>query len=105
MRAEIEGRTLDFAVVLPRELVRQGNEVWVMGADDALEIREVEILYRGRHQVVIASGVEPGEQVVVTNLAVPVEGTPLRVRDDASGQTAGGTGSDRPGAEGPGKRP
>ncbi len=81
VRAEITGKPVDSTVVLPQELVRQNNEVWVMGDDNLLQIRKVRILYRGRNEILIASGIEPGDKVIVTELTIPVEGMPLRTED------------------------
>jgi len=55
-----------------------------MGADAALEIRKVDIVFRGHDQVLVADGVRAGEHLVVTDLAAPVAGMPLRRKDDDS---------------------
>ena len=81
VRAEITGKLVDSIVVLPQELVRQNDEVWVMGGDNALQIRKVDVIYRGRTEILISSGIEPGEKVVATELTIPVEGMPLRTED------------------------
>ena len=59
-----------------------------MGVDDTLEIRKVDIVFRGHDQVLVADGVKAGERLVVTDLAAPVAGMPLRRRanDTASAQ-------------------
>lgn len=79
VRAEIEGSAVPDVVVLPREYLREGHIVWVMNKKDALEIRKLEILFRGRETVYVSQGLSDGERVVSSDLSAPVEGMPLRV--------------------------
>jgi multidrug efflux pump subunit AcrA (membrane-fusion protein) len=79
VRVEIEGIDLAGGIPLRRELLRDGDQVWVLQEDGSLDIRPVDILFRGRTQVYIQSGLESGEQVVVTDIAAPVAGMPLRL--------------------------
>jgi RND family efflux transporter MFP subunit len=78
VRVAILGRTLRNAVALPRRSVRDGSVVWVMAEDDRLEIRPVEIAYRGRDDFILRSGVAAGERIVVSDLTAPVAGMALR---------------------------
>jgi RND family efflux transporter MFP subunit len=75
---EIAGRPLDQVASIARAHLRDGDRLWIMGADATLEIRQVDIVFRGHDQVLVADGVEAGEQLVVTDLAAPVAGMPLR---------------------------
>ncbi len=76
--ALIEGKTVDDIIEIDRQYVRENDTVWVMGADDRLEIRDLDILWKGRDVVYADGGVENGERLVTTNLAAPVEGMLLR---------------------------
>ncbi|MEN8763645.1 MAG: efflux RND transporter periplasmic adaptor subunit [Thiogranum sp.] len=84
---EIEGRPLEQVATIAREYVRDGDRLWIMGADAALEIRQVDIVFRGHDEVFVADGVRAGENLVVTDLAAPVAGMPLRRKDDDSGSS------------------
>ncbi|MFG0304633.1 MAG: efflux RND transporter periplasmic adaptor subunit [Phycisphaerales bacterium JB040] len=86
---ELAGRVLPGSITLDRQLVREGDVVWVMGADDRLEIKPVEIAYRGRDVAYVVSGLDPGDRVVRTNLQAPVRGMLLR---EAGEDTTGGQG-------------
>jgi len=77
--ATIIGRSFDMVIAVPRDLVRSGDKLWIMNDTGGLEIRRIQIFYRGRDEVFIQSGVEPGEWVVVTDLPSPVEGMQLKV--------------------------
>jgi RND family efflux transporter MFP subunit len=75
----IHGRTLQDVLVVPRDAVLDGARVWTVDAQDQLAQREVTLGWRDDTQAVIRSGLEPGERVVVSPLAVAVAGTPVRV--------------------------
>jgi RND family efflux transporter MFP subunit len=81
VEAEIEGRRAAEVFVLPRVALRaDGDREWVYVADAAgrLRFREVAVLRREREQVVIGSGLTPGDRVIVSPMAAAVDG--MRVR-------------------------
>ncbi|MAY73574.1 MAG: efflux transporter periplasmic adaptor subunit [Phycisphaerae bacterium] len=86
---EIEGLTIEDACVIDRELIREGDVVWVMSADDRLVTKDVTVAYRGRDEAWITAGLEDGDRVVVTNLTTPVDGMLLRVSDPVESDTDG----------------
>lgn len=77
VRTELEGTRLA-AVALDRQWVHDGNQVWVV-KDQALDIREVTIAARLRDQVLVTDGLQPGEQIVTSDLPWPVQGMLLEV--------------------------
>jgi RND family efflux transporter MFP subunit len=85
--AEILGRVAEDVVVLPRIALREGDRVHVVDEDDALRLREVEVLRRESERVLIRAGLESGERVSVSPLAVAMEG--MRVRPVAVGARLG----------------
>jgi RND family efflux transporter MFP subunit len=78
--AEIQGRTLNsgFPVQVPH-LRENGTSVWIMDDAGKLEIRPVKIAFRGPDRVYVTEGLTENEQLVVTDIAAPVPGMPLRV--------------------------
>jgi len=82
VRVEIEGTELESAAPISRRLLRDGHNVWIMNADNRLEIRPVTVAFRSRDRVLVTEGVRPGERLVTTDLPAPVEGMPLRTRAD-----------------------
>jgi RND family efflux transporter MFP subunit len=92
LRGRIQGARLDGVVALDRQYLREDDSVWVMTADDRLEIRAVEIAYRGPEDVYVAVGLSDGDRVVTSDIATPTGGMKLRTRgDDAGpGSAAGG---------------
>ena len=83
LRVRIEGRPLDNVVALERRLLRDGDQVWIMASDDTLEIRPVEVAFRGSGEVFIRSGIDSRDRVITTDMSTPVAGTPLRERGEA----------------------
>ena len=82
VRVAILGRTLKDAVALPRRCVRDGDVAWIMTANNQLEIRPVEIAYRGKDEFILRNGVAAGERIVVSDLTAPVAGMALRAVED-----------------------
>ena len=84
VRVEIEGKSVPSAVGIKREYIRDGNSVWVMDADGNLAIRPVQIAFRGADQLIITGGITPGEKMVISDLATPVAGMPLKTAENTS---------------------
>ncbi len=76
----IEGRTLEQVVEIPRTGLREGDRVFVY-EDGKLRIRDVAIAWRRPTTVLLRGGVKGGERVVVSRVATPVEGMPLRTAE------------------------
>lgn len=75
------------AVVIPRAALHAGR-VYVAGADDRLEIRAPTVAARQDGVAVLASGVQPGERVVLTDLVPAIEGLLLAPRTDEAAAEA-----------------
>jgi multidrug efflux pump subunit AcrA (membrane-fusion protein) len=81
--AEIEGRTLPAAAVLPREALREGDRVLVVDGDDRLRFRAVQVARLTREHVIVGAGLAAGERVCISPRATPVDGMAVRVARDA----------------------
>lgn len=82
VRVEIEGQPLERATVIERDLIRDGDRVWVMTAEDTLDIRTIEIAFRNQENVLVTAGLEDGERLIISSLPSPVPGMALRLRDE-----------------------
>ncbi len=67
-RVEIAAGTIADAIAIPRAALREGNRIWVVGADNTLRILAAEILWMLEDMVLIASAVEPHDQLIVSDL-------------------------------------
>ena len=89
MEVAIAGAEVRDVYSIRREELRDGETLWVMNDQGRLEIRRVEIVYRGRDNVLIRSGLSEGERLVVSDLPSPMAGMALR----EAGAEAGGAGA------------
>jgi RND family efflux transporter MFP subunit len=85
VKVDIEGKTLENVVRIPREVLRQGNVVWVVDASGALRFRTVVVARSDDQSVILRSGLEPGDRVVVTNIKAVSDGMKVRVAGDGGG--------------------
>ena len=72
--AEIDGVSEQAAFVMPRLALRNQDKVYVINADNRLEIRTVNVLSTSEEWVLATSGVNPGERVVTSTLPSAVDG-------------------------------
>ncbi len=105
VKAEIEGKTLDEVVYLTRSQLRDNDTVWLYDEDGTLKKVHVDILFRG-NEFVLVRGLKEGDKLIVSNIAVPVEGMLLTLEGEAGvhadGKGAGfGANGSRQGKGGP----
>ncbi len=74
----IFGKTLDGVLPIPRHALREGSTVWVF-ADGVLRVRRVEVARADRGRAYISSGLEDGDQVIVSSLDVITDGMKVRI--------------------------
>ena len=78
VRVQIKGREFSEMAVISRNHLRDNDQVWILNDDNTLEIRDVTILARTHDKVLISSGLNNREKLIVSNLANPVEGIKLK---------------------------
>ncbi len=75
---ELHGEEFSDIIAIPRKALRSGSLVWIADNQNRLSLRPVEILRREKQQILIKSGIKPGEKLILTTLAGAAEGTLLR---------------------------
>lgn len=88
LRTEIEGRNLADVIALDRELLREGDRVWLLDDQGRLEIRPVTVGFRASDRVLVTAGLRAGERVVRSDLSAPVAGMPLRTQAEVGAEPA-----------------
>ena len=78
VEVEIAGHTLAGVYEVPRTSLQEGDQVHLMTDRDTLDIRVVQVAWRDRDAVYVAAGLEQGERLVLSPLAAPTRGQPLR---------------------------
>lgn len=89
VRVEIVGAVLPSVVTLARKDLHDDDSVWLMSSEDQLEIRKVEVAFRGRDTVQVTSGLAEGERLILSPLPAPVPGMLLRLAEPTSASAAG----------------
>ncbi|MDX2478473.1 MAG: HlyD family secretion protein [Gammaproteobacteria bacterium] len=64
------------AIVIPRKAIHHGR-VYVVSQDKRLKIKPLEILQQQDDLVVVRSGLQEGEQIIINDLVPVIEGMPL----------------------------
>ena len=77
VHVEITGKTLDNVVPLPRSALKDNNTVWV-NTGNTLDIRNVTLVWKGTAHVYVKTGIDQGEQVVISSLSAPVRGMDIK---------------------------
>lgn len=84
VRVEIQGRKLKSVFQIPRPAFRDNSSVWIAGENQILEIRKVRPVWRDAGFVLLQDGLKPGERLIVSDLAAPVQGMALLVGGSVS---------------------
>ena len=84
VNAEIEGPSVEDAIVVPRYAMRNDSRILVVDEQDRLHSRDVEILRIDRDEVIVKGPLPPGERICVSSLQVVVEGMQVRTVEEAS---------------------
>jgi len=82
VHATLQGRSAGQVYSLPRAAMRPGDRILLVDADDHIHEVEVEIVQR-RRDVVLATGLEDGDRLCVTPLALVIDGMQVRVAAEA----------------------
>ena len=82
---EIQGRTLENAVLIPRAALRENNVVWVVDQNGQLLFRPVSVARLTPEAVLLEGGLKNGEMVVVTSLKAVTNGMKVRFQHAQEG--------------------
>jgi RND family efflux transporter MFP subunit len=79
VRVEIQGHQIEDVYRIPRSALRDNADIWLVDGGGKLDIRKVRTLWRDDQAVLIKDNLVPGAQLIVSNLATPVPGMPVKV--------------------------
>jgi hypothetical protein len=63
--------------------MRGGDRILVVDTDNRLRLRQVEVFRTERDRILIASGIEETDRIVVSPLETAIDGEPVRVAERA----------------------
>ena len=78
VEVHLQGEELPDVIAVPRGALHDNDTLWIVDNENRLHIREVDILRRERDEVLIRSGLDANEKIVLTNLSGAAEGMLLR---------------------------
>ena len=82
VEVEVEGTKFKDVVVIPRSILRNTNQVLTLTSENNIEIKDVDVMHRGKDNVYIRSGLDHGDWVVSTQLDVVVDGMQVQLADN-----------------------
>lgn len=85
VEATIEGETVERTFLLPRDALRDDDQVYVVDESGRLRFRDVVVLRRERDRVVLESGLEDGERVCISPLQAALDGMAVRIIEEPEG--------------------
>jgi RND family efflux transporter MFP subunit len=88
LEARIQGEKLRGVFVIPRQAVRGEQTVHLVDADNHLQRRNLQILWRDEQQVVTSGPLSAGERLSLTALPFAAEGIEVRIAGQASPDAA-----------------
>jgi len=81
VRVIIQGQRLTDVYRIPRSALRDNSTIWLLTDDETLKIMPVETVWRDADHVLMKNGIVPGQRLIVSDLAAPVDGLPLKESD------------------------
>ncbi|MFM1944389.1 MAG: hypothetical protein RI897_3371 [Verrucomicrobiota bacterium] len=70
VRVDIHAGQLSNVFVINRTALREGNRIWIADANQTLQIRQATVLWHSEDTVSITAPVQPGEQLITSDLRV-----------------------------------
>lgn len=86
--ADIAGRSAAGLMELPRSALRSGDTLLIAGADDRLEIRQVDVVRSTPSSVYIHNALHAGDRIITTAIQAPIPGMAIRPREQAEPEPA-----------------
>ncbi len=81
VRVKIDGGTFDNVYAIPRQALREGDVIWLRDSDDKLQIRNINIVWRRKDDVLAKVDIKQGDKLILSRLRSPLPGTLVRSED------------------------
>ena len=65
---------------ISRQALREGDLIWVKDSDDTLQIRQVDVIWRRKDDVLAKIELKPGEELILSRLQSPLPGIKVKAR-------------------------
>lgn len=84
VEATIDGRRFERIFEVPRKALRNGTQLWVVDGNNQLREKEVAIIYKGKDNIYVSSGLEDGDRVVLSQMDIAVDGMTVRTKSESN---------------------
>ncbi len=74
----IDVKPLEGVIRVPREALRDGEQVYIMSKKDRLLMRDVNIVWRDDAAVYVSEGLREGDLIITSSIGSPTDNMPLR---------------------------
>ncbi|TYK67451.1 efflux RND transporter periplasmic adaptor subunit [Colwellia echini] len=101
--AEITGRDVENALVIPSSAIYQGSYVYTV-KDGLLMRKEIELDWQNGTESIVSRGLNAGDELVITALGQVSSGTPVAISGELPSNTAQSSDSAKGGAKSPAER-
>jgi RND family efflux transporter MFP subunit len=78
VEVHLQGEKISDVIAVPRGALHDSDTIWIVDEDNRLHIREIDIVRQERDEILVRSGLNAGEKIVLTNLTGAAEGMLLR---------------------------
>ena len=82
VKVELEGRDIENAARIKLQWLRDGNTVWIKEGQ-TLRIVPATVIYEDREYAYLSAGLSAGQEIVTSNIPVPVDGLKIRTMEEA----------------------
>ncbi len=74
VEVKIDAGKLENALTIPREALREGDQMWVVGSNNLLKILPAKILWTEKDTLLVSNNLSIGDELVVSDLRVALPG-------------------------------
>lgn len=82
VQAQIEGQQVSGVMEVPTYAINTDGSVWTVGEERVLKKKPIEVIRTQENTSIVSSGLEEGDQVVLTQLKNALNGTEVRLPGD-----------------------
>lgn len=81
VKVRINAGFFDNVYSIPRQALREGNVVWVQDNKDKLQVRDVDVVWRRKDEVLVNANLKQGDKLILSRLQSPLPGISVRSVD------------------------
>lgn len=79
VEASIQGKSFDNIIVLPRHIIKSGNQIWVIDENNRLQTKTIKTLNIGSEYAYVTAGINKGEYICLNTITGELPGTKAKI--------------------------